>query len=178
MDQSQPILRDLTPLVSAQVFLRRRRPTLMHYNDDWLAFDGVAYVELEDATVRSEVYDFLHPSLEAGNPPKPFCPDRKRVTDVMDALKGAAHRPRDTFAPPCWLEGTGPMPLETIACQNGLLHLPTGELHPLTWRFFTRNALGFAYQPDAPPPRRWLQFLDEVWPGEGDVVAVLQEIFG
>lgn len=170
-----PILSSGTPLNSARLFVLRRRPTLMHYNDDWLAFDDVAYAELEDATIKSEAYDFLAGALEKD---KPFHPTKAKVANVVDALQAAAHRPRDTFAPPCWLEGDGPPPLEIVACRNGLLHLPTGELLPATPRFFTRNALAFGYVPKAPRPERWFAFLEELWPGERDVVATLGEVFG
>jgi P4 family phage/plasmid primase-like protien len=175
VSKEPPFLSGGTPLISARQFLRRRRPTLMHYNDDWLAFDGVAYAELEDGTVKSEVYDFLAGAIEKD---KPFHPTKTKVANVIDALEGAAHRPRDIYVPPCWLEGDGPSPLEIVACQNGLLHLPSGELLPPTPRFFTRNALAFDHTPKAPEPARWFAFLEQLWPGETDVVATLGEVFG
>jgi len=173
-----PLLLDKnTPLVSARLFIDRCRSTLMHYNDDWLAFDGVAYSALEDETVRSEIYKFLENAC-GPYPDTPFDPTKAKVTNVVDALEAAAHKPRDVFVPPCWLVGTGPSALEIVTCQNGLLHLPSGELHPLTSRFFTRNALSFAYKADAHIPERWFRFLEELWPDERDVVEMLQEIFG
>ncbi len=75
------------------------------------------------------------------------------------------------------LKGTGPCPSEIIACRNGLLHVPSGELLEPTPRFFTRNALAFDFLPDAPAPRQWLDFLNQVWPG-GEEIELLQEIFG
>ena len=36
----------------------------------------------------------------------------------------------------------------------------------------------FAYQPDAPAPARWLQFLHELWPNEPDAPRLLAEWFG
>jgi len=172
-----PILSEITPLVSARLFINRSRPTLMHYNDDWLAFNGVAYSALEDETVRSETYKFLEKAYDT-HYGLPFHPNKRRVVYVVDALKAAAHKPRDVFVPPCWLEGTGPPPLEIVTCQNGLLHLLSGELHALTSRFFTRNALKFNYDANAPTPERWFRFLEELWPNERDVVETLQEIFG
>lgn len=172
-----PILSKHKPYNSAQVFIDRRRPTLMHYNDDWLAFDGVAYSELENETIRSEIYRFLDEAWDVF-PFTPFIPTKARVNDVIDALKGLAHKPRDIFVPPCWLEGEGPSPFEIVVCRNGLLHLPTGTIHQLTSRFFTRNALNFEYEADAQAPERWFRFLEELWPNECDAVETLQEIFG
>lgn len=176
-----PILHADSPLESARVYIARRRPTLMHNNDDWLAFDGAAYVELEEKTVRAELYNFLDRALTPGKedaPPRPFNPNKTKVANVVDALQGVAHRPRDAFAPPCWLEGDGPPPHELVACRNGLLHLPSGELLELTPRFFTRNALTFDHDANAPEPVRWLKFLAELWPDEQDAISTLQEVFG
>ncbi|MCD6304391.1 MAG: DNA primase, partial [Planctomycetes bacterium] len=47
-----------------------------------------------------------------------------------------------------------------------------------TPRLFVTNALDFDYEPDAPPPRRWLEFLDEVLPGDPGAVRLLQTWFG
>jgi len=176
-----PLLSQYTPVHSAREFVQRRLPTLMHNNDEWLAHSGAAYVGFENATIKAQVYAFLDAALKRGkDPPMPFCPDRSKVAYVIDALQGLVHRPRDMFTPPSWLGGTGPSPLELVACQNGLLQLSTGELHALTPRFFTRNALEFDYDAGAPLPTRWLGFLRELWPedNDSDVVDTLQEVFG
>ncbi len=175
-----PLLYRDDPLQSAREFRNRQRPTLMHYNDDWLAYDGAAYRELEDATTRSELYQFLDKAITPGKkdePPAPFRPNKAKVANVEDALKGLAHVQRDRYAPPCWLDGDGPPPGELLACRNGLLHLPTDELLDPTPRLFTRNALEFDYVPDPPPPARWLRLLKEFW-GDGDEIGLLQEMIG
>jgi P4 family phage/plasmid primase-like protien len=179
-----PILSKNTPYKSAAEFLFRERPHLKHFNDDWLTYDGAAYAELEDATVRAEIYAFLERARvrvkdEAGNwTLAPFNPNTSKVSQVIDALEARAHVPRDLYAPPCWLEGAGPPPREIVACRNGLLHLPTGELLDATPRFFTRNALGFAHDPDAVETSEWLGFLRSLWPREPDTLETLQEVFG
>ena len=145
------------PLRSARQFRERQRPTLMHFNDDWLAHDGAAYRDLEDATVRSELYTFLEKAFTPGKknePPVPFKPTKAKVSNVLDALEGIAHTRRDRYEPPCWLEGEGPPPKEVVACRNGLLHLPSGELLAPTPRFFTRNVLDFGLRPQTLPRRR------------------------
>lgn len=180
VEAGPPILHADQPMRSAHEFRQRRRPTLRHYNDDWLAYDGAAYAELEQATVKAELYTFLDGALSPGKkdgPPVPFHPTKAKVANVLDALEGLAHVPRDAYAPPCWLEGGGPPPSELLACRNGLLHLPTGALLDPTPLFFTRNALEFDHEPAAPAPARWLSFLHEVW-GDGGEVALLQEIIG
>ncbi|MBL8548735.1 MAG: hypothetical protein JNJ73_02030 [Hyphomonadaceae bacterium] len=172
------------PVKSAREFKRRIRPTLLHYNDDWLAHDGAAYTELETETVRSELYSFLDSAVAVAKNKDtgefvdvPFRPNRDKVGNVLDALRAKAHAQRDRYAPPCWLSGDGPPPSELLACRNGLLHLPSGVLLPATERFFTRNALEFDYHANAAHPRAWLDFLNQLWAGDAEIL-LLQEIFG
>jgi P4 family phage/plasmid primase-like protien len=67
---------------------------------------------------------------------------------------------------------------ELVACANGLLHLPTERLYEHDPRLFNMVAVPFAFDPGAPVPERWLQFLDDLWPGDPDAIAALQQWFG
>ena len=175
---AQLVLDKNAPLVSARRFAESELPTLMHHNDDWLVQSTVAYSALEDGTIRQRIYRFLDGALQLAETPVRFCPTKNKVSNVLDALRGETHVPRDRFEPPCWLDGEGPPPREIVACSNGLLHLPTGVLLGHTSRFFTRNALDFAFDPAAALPERWLGFLRELWPDDLESIATLQEIFG
>ncbi|HEX7122610.1 MAG TPA: hypothetical protein VF178_09605, partial [Gemmatimonadaceae bacterium] len=59
VDEGPLVLDPNDPRPSARMFTSRARPTLMHYNDDWLVHTGASYTELEEATVRAELYEFL-----------------------------------------------------------------------------------------------------------------------
>jgi putative DNA primase/helicase len=90
---------------------------------------------------------------------------------------------RDCPRQPTWLDGLGPEPLECIAARNGVLHLPSildvaPEPIPPTPRFFTANAITYAFSPEAPRPGEWLDFLASLWPDDPDSIACLQEWFG
>ena len=137
---------------------------------------------MDDAAIRAEVYAFLKNALcwIGKNLVEPFKPNSRKVNDVMDALRAAANLPA-TIAAPCWLGGSSsgqPPPFEILACQNGLLHLPTLALQPATPTFFTRNALDFAFDIDAPPPYQFLEFLKDLWPDDPEAIDTLQEIAG
>ena len=159
-----------SPLLAAQRFQEHFHPTLIHFNDDWLEHSGNHYRELESNTIKRDLYGFL----------APLNPDRKKVGDVADALQAVAHRERSQFDPPCWLDPqpTDPAANEILSLTNGLLHLPTQHMMEQTPRFFTRNGLDFEYDPLAPLPGRWLQFLRELWPDSPESVDALQEMFG
>ena len=56
---------------------------------------------------------------------------------------------------PAWLEGDVPFPAsETLACRNGLIHLPSlvaggkDYFSPPTPRFFSPSCLDFDFNPD------------------------------
>ena len=158
------------PYLAAQKFREQKRPTLMFYNGDWLAFNGSCYREIEAGSIKAELYQFLSSG---------FNPTKKNVSDGEDALKAVAHVPRDQFEPPCWLDGKGPFNArETLALKDKLLHLPSGETAGATPNFFTRNAVDYVYDPKAPKPTHWLKFLESVFKDAEANISLLQEIFG
>lgn len=167
----------------ARAFRDARRPRLLHHNEEFLDWDGAAYVSVDDGTVRAEAWGFLETCRvkPKDGEVRPFNPTSGAVSTTVDALKAVAHLSPSREEPPRWLDGrSGPDPLELLPTRSGLLHLPTGELMPATPELFTRNALDFAHDPAAPEPERWLRFLREVWPGadEADCITALQEFMG
>jgi P4 family phage/plasmid primase-like protien len=160
-----------------------RRPRLLNHHEEFLDWDGAAYVGLTEATMRAEAWTFLESCRvrDKEGELRPFLPNPGTVSAALDALRAVSHLPPSREEPPLWLDGrAGPNPLDLLPTRSGLLHLPTGDLLPATPELFTRNALDFSHDPAAPEPRRWLGFLQEVWPGEdeADCIAALQEFMG
>jgi putative DNA primase/helicase len=164
--------------------------TLRYHNGNWYALvpPHTAYIELEAASVRAALYLFLENSVvRRGNGDnleyEPFKPHVADVNAILDALRAVSHLPA-TAQGPCWLPtATHPRasqwdPHDMIAVENGLLHLPTRELIPATPDFFTTTQLPYPYDPDAPPPTRWLRFVASAWPNDRPSVDQLQEIIG
>jgi P4 family phage/plasmid primase-like protien len=177
------------PLHQARAYRQARRPHLLHHQQEFLDWDGAAYVAVADDTVRAEVWKFLETcrveveGKDGTREVRPFVPVPDKVSATLDALKAVAHLPPPLSGAPSlrWLDGrAGPEPLDLLSTRSGLLHLPTGELLPATPALFTRNALDFVHDPSAPEPRRWLAFLREVWPDddEADCITALQEFMG
>src|SRR5262249_4401350 len=150
--------------------------TLLHQGGIFYGWTGTHYPTIDPDTIRSEVYYFLESAdcITKGGNFLPFAPTARRVTDVIDALKGATN-----FSgrhPPTWLSDAYNLPpSEIIACQNGLLHVPTRKLLPHTPDFFTLYALPYAFDANTPPPREWLRFLESIWENDGEAIATLQE---
>ena len=176
-----PVL-STAPLDWARALREGRFPYLVHFRGEFLDWDGAAYAPVPDAQVRREAYTFLETcQLRAGDEPKPFQPRITSVNEAVDALKAVGHLIDTRAEPPRWLDNrAAPDPRSVLAVRNGLLDLTTGEMADPDPMFFTRNALDFDYDPDAPPPGRWLEFLREAWPGEDEAecVTTLQDFMG
>lgn len=133
-----------------------------------------AWQEASEADIRAQMYRFIE-----GRHQHDFRATRDRVSKIIDALRSGVHLEDLAVNPPCWLVTPGHAPAdEIVACENGLLHLPTGTLHTATPEFFNLNALPVAFDPGAPSPRAWLAFLAQVWPDDPEAIAALQELFG
>jgi len=154
--------------------------TLHHHKGAFYDWDGTAYAQLGDETTKAQLYQFLdncEASKKKGTP-TPVKPNATMVRNVTDALRAAAHL-EDTISPPAWLGQAPDLAADDIvACANGLLHLPTLDLLPHTPAFYNHNTLNFAFEPEAPEPRQWLEFLGQLWPGDPASIETLQEMFG
>ena len=152
---------------------------LVHQKGLFYTWMKTHYAETGYEDVRAKAYTFLDKVYRPmGDQLVPFDPNRHKVANIMEAtaaetqLSSAIHQP-------AWLD-TEPHPPanEIVACTNGVLHLPTRNLLPLTPAFFAVNALTFDYQPNAPAPTEWLAFLKTLWPNDQAAMDALQEVFG
>jgi putative DNA primase/helicase len=183
-DESPLVLSPQAPLNSAREMVRRAymHPEcriLHHQQDTFYGWRGTHYTEDVREIIRAKVYDFLDGALrQAPAGFVPFNPDKTKVANVLEALAAVAQLP-DTAIAPTWLVDTPHPPAnEFLACANGLLHLPTRVLVPSTPAFFGLNAVGYPYDPAAPKPEAWLQFLASLWPDDQTSIDTLQELFG
>jgi putative DNA primase/helicase len=157
--------------------------TLRRWRGSWMQWKRTCWAEAEDAVVRSWLYQRLEHAQfmdTSGKVPVPrdWEPNRRKITDVEDALNAIIHLAEDTD-PPAWLGGSRPAPAnEIVSCGNGLLHVGTRKLYQHTPRYFGTVAVPFDYDPAAPAPELWLKFLSELWPDDQDSVDALQEFFG
>ena len=168
------------PYDTARAFQRGLAVPLRHHRGDFFEWNGCAWLEVEEAGLRARLYAFLDQcqSKTAEGELRPVKPNAKMVADVLDALRAAAQLDA-AIEPPAWLEGAYRPPAHMlVACANGLMHLPTALLMPHTPAFFNHNALNFDYEPHAPEPRQWLDFLHQLWGDDRQAVDTLQEIFG
>lgn len=187
------ILDPADPVPSARAFINQtytahNDATLKHLAGAFYAYDPEvsAYRELDESTLRAGIYAMLETCQRKARGSKggasdgllPFQPNKAKVDNVVDALRALTSLPTGMVFP-CWLrDGRGLDPWDLMACQNGLLHVPTRTLYPPTPTFFTLQGLGFPYDAGAPEPRVWTQFLQELWGDDPEAIQTLQEAFG
>lgn len=145
-------------------------PTLRRWRGDWYRWtsDRGHYAAVGDEWIDASLYrDF-----KLTRP--------QEVRDVRHALIAADGVLIDESQIGSWI-GEAVVahdPLDIAACPNGLLHLRSRSLTQATPRYFATTSLGVAYDPEAPPPVRWLAFLRQLWPQDDQSIAALQEWFG
>jgi P4 family phage/plasmid primase-like protien len=156
---------------------------LVHYSDDFYIYVGTHYEIIEEATIRSKVYNFLDKCKKSGKQGSlvPFNPSPASVSAAIDAIKSIVHLANHpNTKPPIWLEAyykNKPEASKLVSLKNGLFHLEDSILIPHSLGFFTQNALPFAYDPMATAPT-WESFLQSVWPDDQQSIECLQEMFG
>ena len=147
----------------------------------WQAERGV-YAEMSEDHVRSELYDFLESAkcwTQGGKPTLiPFESTQKKVSMVVDALKGVTYLD-EASKPPRWLVSNSKLdPRDMLPCRNGLLHIPTRTLYPAIPALFVLNGVSYDYDPQALKPKVLNKFLLDLWPNDEESRETLQEIFG
>lgn len=186
--QRGEVILTIAPMDNAQVFLQSKFACeegikLVHYSGDFFSYQGTHYAEMEESTVRSDLYKFLDKCKKQdkkGNL-QPFAPNPATVNGALDASKALVHLPNHANTrPPVWLEGYSynrPEANKLVSLKNGLFHLEDNVLLPHSLGFFTQNSLPFPYDPQASCPQ-WSKFLNDVWPDDQESIDCLQEIFG
>jgi len=180
------VLDPKAPLASARKFIAKHYTidgfrTLIHCDDQFFAYNGRVYPVIGEAMIRSQLYQWLDDAdvLDRDGLRSPFKPTARRVSDIVDALRAETHRPSSVSAP-AWLEEDPGQPPadEILPCKNGLLDLRARKLLPHTPKFYCQSALELDYSPNAPEPKRFLDFLDQLWPNDPESIDVLQMLFG
>jgi putative DNA primase/helicase len=171
---------------------------LRHWRDEWYLYregQSGAHVRLGGADNRYAVADVVRGLLadavymqntKDGPEPRPWSPNTSSVREVVEAMASQMRLP-EQFEAPVWLrrsEESATMPADEVTCvANGLLWCPRdggAEARTLIAHrpeFFTDTAVVVPYEPEARCDR-WMKFLDELWPGDEDSQALLQEWFG
>jgi len=128
--------------------------------------------------------------------PRPIPVTSRLVGDVLQALASLVMvRVRDVPNQPAWLPprpdqteaalvpGPAWLARDMLPARNALVHLPslmTGQIRtlPPSPTFFNAFSLDYDFDWNAPEPSHWFAFLNQIWPGDPESIACLQEWFG
>ena len=135
------------------------------------------WTEEGEGLVRSILYRFTENAIcLTAEGPQPWSPTRHKISDVVDALSAICVLRADVDQPG-WLDGAAETGV-VVAVKNGLLDVEQRRLMPHTPNYFNQTSVPFDYVPDAPEPKRWLEFLTQLWPEEPAAIDVLCEWCG
>lgn len=151
--------------------------TLRHWRGAWMRWRGSHWSEVEQGEIRTELYQRLGNAVyDTQDGLRPWAPTRRKLADLEDALAAQVFLSGEVDAP-TWLTDSGyhgPI----VACRNGLLQVTDRQLMEHDPRFFNLASCPCDYDENAPEPKRWLEFLSQLWPDDEQAISALQEFFG
>lgn len=178
------VLSPSSPLDSASRFVSEHCTqeglrTLHFYRGDFFLYRETHYQKVDDQEIKTQLYNFLKQAkrLTKEGIYLPFEPDKRKVTNVVDALQAASFVGSEIELP-VWLDDDSTPAAEILACANGLLHIPSLKLLKHTPAFFALESLPFDFDPEAPEPTQWLEFLDQLWRFDRVSIRLLRQWFG
>lgn len=152
----------------------------LHYQQGtWYTYAGTHYAITPQEDVRSFIWQVLDKSNAfADEGPEAYKPNMALVSNVQDAAKSVCALDGEISAP-AWLDGRpGPDTMHLLPMANGLLDVRTETLHAHDPQFFCTYSLPYAWRDTPQPCPRWLQFLNEIFPGDREAQDTLEEIMG
>jgi putative DNA primase/helicase len=171
------------PMAVAREFVEARclfdqHLTLHYWRAGWWFWKTAHWTEVDERTVKSVLYQYTEHAvyIPPAGKPQPWCPNKNKIANVMDALAAVCLLPPD-IDQPCWLDG-GAGDGVIVSTANGLLDVAQRKLQPHTPLYFNQTSVPFDYDPKANKPDQWLKFLNELWPNEPKAINVLGEWFG
>lgn len=146
---------------NAAIFVDDKYPNqaLCRSQKNWYHYTGKAWEFLDDDDIEHEVAISMAPSM----------PMVAAVTGTATMIEKLLHTRGKKI-------GEG-IPSNLIFVQNGVLDINTGVLYAHDKSFFTTNIMPYDYNPSVATPE-WNRFLDEIFEGDAEMAALLQEWFG
>ena len=172
------------PLEWARAFLRDyfahpHRPTIARWRGETFVWRRGAWRRAGTEEITREAYAWADAAVVEDDKgmPAPFRPNRQKVSDLLHAAFGLV-AVDDEIEMPGLLGPYDLDPDNAMAVSNGILDLRTRTLLPHSPRFFSQSCVDYPFIEQPNPPKRWLKFLNDLWPDDPDSIAALGEWFG
>lgn len=144
---------------NAALFFNTHYPdgTLIRSDEVWYRYTGLCWEEISESQIKHEICKAMEYSR----------PQDNTINGTYNIL-----------AKQCFtLRKIGSVSPNLIIYANGVLDLNTWQLSPHSPEHFTTNLLPYNYEPYA-PCSTWLTFLNEIFEGDQECIALLQEWLG
>ena len=178
--KATPILSRTAPMDNAKKFAERRlyqkgELTTYFYCGKWWQWNGRYYEAAPDARIRDLAFDFLD-GAKVGIDGERFRPRPSHASELINCLQSRVSLDA-SVRPPRWLDER-PEPADNLLVfKNCLVNCETGEVSPLSPKLWIHDGLDFDYDPLARCPN-WEAFLGEVFPGDEESAACIEEQLG
>ena len=191
-DSTEKIFDSEAPLLIADAliqkhFLHNEIRTLQYCSEAFWQWDGIKYIEMSKDEMRQTIYSFLRDARELNSAGylESFNPNKFKVDQIVDALHAICHQKHHPANGAVWLDQREqPNPQYLISFRNGLLNVEDWLKNPMallishTPLLLNVNSLTFDFDPQAPEPQEWMQFLNGIWPDDLESQQALQEWAG
>ena len=173
------------PMPNARLFMDSEfkadndRYLLVYQGGQFYEWDTTCWPLLEDRKLRSRLYTWFESAyvVTGEGKTRPFAPTQGKINSLTDAIKAIVHADAD-LETPAWLSDNVVDAAEVISCANGLVHWPTRTIYHHSPEFYVHHSVPFDFDPAAPEPEMWLEFLGQLWGHDDDAIVALQELFG
>ena len=158
---------------------------LRNYHGQWLMWTGCKYEELEESSLRGNVYRYLDGKeylkiTVKGTEIVPYKPTRSKINDIFDSMNTWCPITKD---PPSWLDDDEHVsPSDLISFNNGMLDVNEyvkGNivLHNPDPRLFTYCVLPYNFDPDV-----WSKQFEDAYNdwlnGDAEAIRLLAQWYG
>lgn len=183
------VLADTAPLALVKnwiqvMHMRDGTPLIRRVHGDYYIWEGPTYRKVSQEEIRGEWYAFFtdkQAKVPTGKDIKiqTIRPDRKFCADLHDAASAHCNvRIEDGVHEPFLIAARAPMDLaRAVVFQNGILYVTDGRLSPLTPDVFLTSTLPYDYNPRY-QCEKWEWFVRDIFNGDPECIALLQEWFG
>ena len=162
------------PYALARVFIKEasvdRSPTIWHWQGSWYSWKKTHYQATSDQEVKQRILRWLK---------KNSIPVKvSLVNSVFELLK--LEQTCSSSKAPFWLQHRLQSSNSQFVLRNGLLSIKKDsapELNPHSPKYFCLAAADYRFQSNA-KCRKWIEFMNQLWPDDAQSVGLLQEWFG
>ena len=153
---------------------------LRYYAGDFYCWSKNHYKQIPTEVIKGDVLDWLTKAVKLDRHGKqvPFPANNKNVNDVVEALKSVCLLPEE-IEPGTWLDDGEKRPASSfIFAQNGVYDWKADKGYCCSPLWFNLSCLNTVIRDKALTPKRWLQFLDELWGNDQASKDLLHEFMG